>query len=88
MNIRGGAVADYVANFDIYKEWNPGVGLWTGFWMIIQYAWNSMNIPGLVCSVAQPLKSKKDVNRALDPWPAYGRPALHRHEHHHDRLCP
>lgn len=61
INIRGGAVADYVLNFNIYEDWNPGVGLWSGFWMIIQYAWNSMNIPGMVCSVAQPLKSKKDV---------------------------
>lgn len=61
INIRGGIVAEYLGNFDIYKTWWPGIGLWSGFWTIIAYAWNCMNVPSSLAAVSQPMIHKKDA---------------------------
>jgi len=61
INIRGGVIAQYIGNFDIYTEWNGAGTLGTGLWAVVAYAWGQMCPATSLCPVMRPMTDKRDV---------------------------
>lgn len=62
INIRGGVIAEYLGNYNLYEEWGVGK-LSVGFWTVFLYALSCMPCPTTLCNINQ--KQQPGVGDAL-----------------------